>query len=137
MSLLDRARHLAETLMIDQFTVTHPTGHVTVDGNGITTAETIVVYQGKGKLQTSGGIASNKVTATGDTTNAGGIVPEWALYLHLPITATGIREGDMAECTNAADPDLIGRRYRLINLQSEKTHATAKRWNVQELPKED
>lgn len=32
------------------------------------------------------------------------------------------------------DAALTGSRLRLINLQSEKTFATARRWNVQEIP---
>ena len=32
------------------------------------------------------------------------------------------------------DAALTGSHLRLINLQSEKTHATARRWNVQEIP---
>ena len=36
----------------------------------------------------------------------------------------------------SADPALVGRRFRLVNMQSEKTHATARRWNVQEIPME-
>jgi len=39
----------------------------------------------------------------------------------------------VAEITAATDPNLKGRKFRLLNMQSEKTHATACRWNVKEV----
>ena len=136
MRILNRARARAESLMTDTFRITRHTGETVDPETGVVTDDVTVVYEGKGKLQTAGGIASNRATATGESFNAGGMVPEWSLSLHLPWSVTGVREKDMAECTAASDPDLVGRRYRLTNMQSEKTHATAKRWNVQEIPKE-
>ncbi|MBW3088825.1 hypothetical protein KIH77_08835 [Bifidobacterium sp. 82T24] len=136
MRILNRARSMAESLMTDTFRITRHTGETVDPETGAVTQAVTTVYEGRGKLQTAGGVASNRATATGESSNAGGMVPEWALYLHLPWTATGVREKDMAECTASSDPDLIGRRYRLVNMQSEKSHATAKRWNVQEIPKE-
>lgn len=133
-----RARSMAESLMTDSFTIRRATGSVDVDPDtGVSTPVTVEVWSGHGKVQTSGGIASQVVSASGDSSNVGGNVPTWSLYLHLPMTATGLRVKDVAVCTASSDPDLVGKRLRLVNLQSEKTHATARRWNVQEIPEEE
>ena len=92
------------------------------------------MYRGAGRLQTSGGVASDKTAATTASGGTGGPVSEWNLCLQLPMKATGLRERDTAECVASTDPDLVGRRFLLVNMQSEKTHATAKRWNVREIP---
>jgi len=133
-----RARAMAESLMTDSFTIRRSTGSVDVDPDtGVSTPVTVEVWSGHGKVQTSGGIASQVVSASGDSSNVGGNVPTWSLYLHLPMTATGLRVKDVAVCTASSDPDLVGKRLRLVNLQSEKTYATARRWNVQEIPEEE
>ena len=135
---LPRLRSQAERLMTDQFTIQRYTGrNVTDPDTGVDVSEMTLVAESKGKVQTSGGIASQVVTASGDSSNVGGNVPVWSLYLHFPASLTGLREKDVAVCTASADPDLVGRRFRLVNLQSEKSHATARRWNVQEMPEGD
>ena len=134
---LPRLRRAAESLMTDTIRITRP-GKPDVDP--VTGAETPtgeVLYEGPGKVQTSGGLASQVSTASGDSSNLGGLVPEWSLYLHLPISATGLREKDVAQVIDSQDPDLVGRTMRLVNMQSEKTLATARRWNVEEIPEED
>lgn len=133
---MPRLRRNAESLMTDTIRVIRP-GGVTVDPEtGVESTGGQTLYEGPGKVQTAGGIASQMSTASGETTNLGGIVPEWSLYLHLPVGATGLREKDVAVVVASADLDLVGRHLRLVNMQSEKTHATARRWNVQEIPKE-
>lgn len=135
---LPRLRNQAERLMTDQFTVQRFTGrNVTDPDTGVDVPEMTLVADSKGKVQTSGGIASQVVTASGDSSNVGGNVPVWSLYLHFPASLTGLKEKDVAVCIASDDPDLVGRRYRLVNLQSEKSHATARRWNVQEMPEGD
>ena len=52
------------------------------------------------------------------------------------VGAQAVVTGDSAVITASLDPDLVGRRYRLVNQQSEKSHATARRWNVEETPQE-
>ncbi|MDY4677591.1 MAG: DUF6093 family protein [Bifidobacterium tsurumiense] len=134
---LKRMRLWAESLMQDEFRIVRNLDGFAVDEEtGATIPNTIVVYEGKGKVQSAGGSASMGVTATGDSSNVGGVVPIWQLYLHLPLSATGLEPGDVAECVSSVDPDLEGRRFRLMNMQSEKSHATARRWNVRETPKE-
>ena len=56
----------------------------------------------------------------------------WSLYLHFPYGTAGLRAGDVAEVTDSTNPLLTGRRFRLISPQSEKSHATACRWNAKE-----
>ncbi len=134
---IGKLRAYAESRMTDTIRITRP-GKTAVDP--VTGAETPtgkVLYEGPGKVQTSGGMASQTTTASGDSSNAGGLVLEWSLYLHLPISATGLREKDVALVVDSQDPDLVGRSMRLVNMQSEKTLATARRWNVQEIPEED
>lgn len=124
--------------MTDRFTIQRYTGKTVTDPDtGVDVPEMKQVAESKGKVQTSGGIASQVVTASGDSSNVGGNVPVWSLYLHFPASLTGLREKDVAVCTTSDDPDLVGRRFRLVNLQSEKSHATARRWNVQEMPEGD
>lgn len=135
--VLSRARIRAETLMTDTCVIRRSTGRITVDQDtGVATPEYTLVYEGKCKVQTAGGIASQVVSASGDATNVGGNVPVWSLYLHLPMSAIDCRPGDLAQITSSTDQALAGRRLRLVNLQSEKTHATARRWNVSEMPAE-
>lgn len=137
LSTLRRGRRDAERLMVDTCVIRRPTGTIRVDPDtGVASPEYTLVYEGKCKLQTAGGIASQVVSASGDATNVGGNVPVWSLYLHLPMSAVDCRPGDLAQITSSVDPALMDRRLRLVNLQSEKTHATARRWNVSEMPAE-
>lgn len=135
LSTLKQGRLDALTLMVDVCTVVRPTGRFEVDPDtGVTRPVVDTVYHGACRVQTAGGVASQVVSASGDATNVGGNVPVWSLYLHLPMSAVDCRPGDLAQITASVDPALVGRRLRLVNLQSEKTHATARRWNVSEMP---
>ena len=135
-ALLDRARRKAEQLMTDTVRVVSMTGEIRVDAEtGLSVPVSVLVYEGPAKLQTYGGIAQqSSASATGDTSNLGGVVPVWSLRLDLPISVVGVRSGDIAIVVASRDAALAGARLRLINLQSEKTYATARRWNVQEIP---
>ena len=135
-ALLDRARRKAEQLMTDRVRIERLTGRMSVDPEtGLSEPESTLVYEGPAKVQTYGGIAQqSSASATGDTSNLGGVVPVWSLRLDLPISVVGARSGDIAMVVASRDAALTGNRLRLINLQSEKTHATARRWNVQEIP---
>lgn len=138
-ALLDRARRKAEQLMTDTVRIVSMTGEIRVDAEtGVSVPVSVLVYEGPAKLQTYGGIAQqSSASATGDTSNLGGVVPVWSLRLDLPINVVDARSGDIAMVVASRDAALIGARLRLINLQSEKTHATARRWNVQEIPHDD
>ena len=135
-ALLDRARRKAEQLMTDRVRIERLTGRMSVDPEtGLSAPESVLVYEGPAKLQTYGGIAQQSAaSATGDTSNLGGVVPVWSLRLDLPISVVDARSGDIAMVVASRDAALTGNQLRLINLQSEKTHATARRWNVQEIP---
>lgn len=135
-ALLDRARRKAEQLMTDTVRIERMTGEIRVDAEtGLSVPVSVLVYEGPAKLQTYGGIAQQSAaSATGDTSNLGGVVPVWSLRLDLPISVVDARSGDIAIVVASRDAALTGSQLRLINLQSEKTHATARRWNVQEIP---
>ncbi len=136
LTALPQMQQFAEQLMTDTVRVERLTGRMSVDPEtGLSEPESTLVYEGPAKLQTYGGIAQqSSASATGDTSNLGGVVPVWSLRLDLPISVVGARSGDIAMVVASRDAALIGARLRLINLQSEKTHATARRWNAQEIP---
>ncbi len=136
LTALPQMQQLAEQLMTDRVRIERLTGQMSVDPEtGLSEPESTIVYEGPAKLQTYGGIAQQSAaSATGDTSNLGGVVPVWSLRLDLPISVVGARSGDIAMVVASHDAALTGSQLRLINLQSEKTHATARRWNVQEIP---
>ena len=136
LTALPQMQQLAEQLMTDTVRVERLTGQMSVDPEtGLSDPESTLVYEGPAKLQTYGGIAQqSSASATGDTSNLGGVVPVCSLRLDLPISVVGARSGDIAIVMASRDAALTGNRLRLINLQSEKTFATARRWNVQEIP---
>ena len=88
------------------------------------------MYVGHCKVQTSGGLASENVEGSAaQAMGAASLV--WSLYIHFPF-GTMLRNGDLVTVTQSANPELVGRRYRMISPQSEKSWATACRWNVKE-----
>lgn len=129
--VMARARANAEDLMTDRCVVTRPGESTTDPDTGLPDTGTEQVYQGKCKVQTSGGLASEQTE--GSAAQAMGAVSlVWSLYMHFPFGTSGLRAGDVVEVTESVNPLLIGRRLRLVSPQSEKTHATACRWNVKE-----
>lgn len=130
-SFLSKARRDAEGLMTDQCTVTRPGESTTDPDTGLPDTGTEQVYQGKCKVQTSGDLASEQTEGSA-AQNMGAVSLVWSLYMHFPFGTDGLRAGDVAEITESANPLLKGRRLRLVSPQSEKTHATACRWNAKE-----
>ena len=129
-SFLAKARANAECLMTDRCVVTRPGVTTTDPDTGLTTTGKEKVYEGSCKVQTSGGLASEQTE--GSTAQAMGAVSlVWSLYIHFPF-GTSLRNGDLVTVTKSANPELVGRRYRMISPQSEKSWATACRWNVKE-----
>ena len=98
---------------------------------GLPDTGTEKVYEGRCKVQTSGGLASEQTEGSA-AQNMGAVSLVWSLYMHFPFDTDGLRAGDVAEITESANPLLKGRRLRLVSPQSEKTHATACRWNAKE-----
>lgn len=130
-SFLSKARRDAEDLMTDQCVVTRPGDTTTDPDTGLPDTGKEQVYEGSCKVQTGGGLASEQTE--GSAAQAMGAVSfVWSLYVHFPYDTSGLRAGDVVEVTESANPLLIGRRLRLVSPQSEKTHATACRWNVKE-----
>lgn len=128
---LPKLRQMAESLMTDQCVVTR-TGDTTTDSaTGLPTTGKEKVYEGRCKVQTSGGLASEQTEGSA-AQNMGAVSLVWSLYMHFPFDTDGLRAGDVAEITESANPLLKGRRLRLVSPQSEKSWATACRWNVKE-----
>lgn len=130
-SFLAKARANAECLMTDRCVVTRPGVTTTDPDTGLTTTGKEKVYEGRCKVQTSGGLASEQTEGSA-AQNMGAVSLVWSLYVHFPYGTPGLRAGDVVEVTESANPLLVGRRFRLVSPQSEKTHATACRWNVKE-----
>lgn len=129
-SFLAKARANAECLMTDRCVVTRPGVTTTDPDTGLTTTGKEKVYEGSCKVQTSGGLASEQTE--GSAAQAMGAVSlVWSLCIHFPF-GTSLRNGDLVTVTKSANPELVGRRYRMISPQSEKSWATACRWNVKE-----
>lgn len=130
-SFLAKARANAEDLMTDQCVVTRPGDTTTDPETGLPNTGTEKVYEGRCKVQTSGGLASEQTEGSA-ARNMGAVSLVWSLYMHFPSGTDGLRAGDVAEITESANPLLKGRRLRLVSPQSEKSHATACRWNAKE-----
>lgn len=124
-SLMAHGRAAAERLMADECVV-RKAGGVTVDPDtGQSVPQVTEVYAGKCKVQTSGGVG-------GDTTDTGTVVNEWLVRVDFPWATQGLAPDMVVEITKSGDPNLVGHRFRLVSPQSQKTHATAQRWNVKE-----
>lgn len=123
--LMTSGRDAAERLMADECRVTKA-GGVTVDPDtGQSVPQVTEVYAGKCKVQTSGGVG-------GDTTDMGTVVNEWLVRVDFPWATRGLTPDMVVEITKSDDPNLVGHKFRLVSPQSQKTHATAQRWNVKE-----
>ena len=121
-----KLRLWAESLMTDECRVTKA-GGVTVDPDtGQSVPKLTEVYAGKCKVQTSGGIM------TASTTDTGVVVNEWLVRVDFPWATQGLTPDMVVEITKSGDPNLVEHKFRLVSPQSQKTHATAQRWNVKE-----
>lgn len=123
--LMTSGRDAAERLMTDECHVTK-SNRMTVDPDtGQSTPKVTEVYTGACKVQTSGGVG-------GDTTDTGTVVNEWLVRVDFPWATRGLTPDMVVEITKSGDPNLVGHKFRLVSPQSQKTHATAQRWNVKE-----
>lgn len=124
-TLMTSGRDVAERLMTDECKVSK-VGGVTVDPDtGQSVPQVTEVYAGRCKVQTSGGVG-------GDTTDTGTVVNEWLVRVDFPWATRGLTPDMAVEITKSGDPNLVGHKFRLVSPQSQKTHATAQRWNVKE-----
>ena len=120
-----KLRSWAEALMTDECRVTKAEG-VTIDPDtGQSVPKVTEVYAGKCKVQTSGGVG-------GDTTDTGTVINEWLVRVDFPWATRGLTPDMVVEITKSGDPNLVGHKFLLVSPQSQKTHATAQRWNVKE-----
>lgn len=129
--VMARARANAESLMTDRCVVTRPGDTTTDPETGLPNTGDTKVYEGRCKVQTSGGLASEQTEGSA-AQNMGAVSLVWSLYVHFPYSTSGLCAGDVVEITDSANSLLSGRRFRLVSPQSEKSHTTACRWNVKE-----
>lgn len=125
---LMRGRALAEQLMVDTCTVTRITGESTNEDTGVVTPTTSTVYTGRCRVQQSQLGADSTPADPGEA-----YVRLVAFEMQLPMSVVGLRIGDVITITaSALDPDLVGRAFNILGL-AHKTHATARRIQVQEV----
>lgn len=119
-SVLARGRARAESLMCDACTIQHPTGFSAPNGvNGVLTPTYTPVYTGVCKVQGAASASGQNI--------AEAHVAVLSPIVHLPITVTGVVEGDVVTITAAAyDPELVGRVFRVMG-PAHKSYATARR----------
>ena len=121
-------RQAAESLMVDACAITRTTGETTDDDTGIVTPTTATVYTGKCRIQQSQLGADSTPSDPGEA-----YVRLIALELQLPMSVTGIRVQDVVTVTASVhDDDLVGRQFSVLGL-AHKSHATARRIQVQEV----
>lgn len=122
---LTRGRTAAEALMVDACTIERRNGD-SVGTGGVITPAYDELYAGKCRVQVR--------QETGQGTNVGEafrIVGR--TEIQLPITVTGLAEGDRITITAAAlDPELVGKVYAVRDVLA-KTHLTSRRVNVLEV----
>lgn len=125
---LARGRALAESLMVDACTITRLTGETTNEDTGVVTPTTSTVYTGRCRVQQSQLGADSVPSDPGEA-----YVRLVAFEVQLPMSVLGLRVQDVVTITaSALDPDLVGRQFNILGL-AHKTHATARRIQVQEV----
>lgn len=128
-SALARGRLRAESLMVDACTISRTDPEAAPVWNeatmGYDPPAGSTVYTGRCRVQLRDTMAS--------TPEAGErVVVVQRAVVQVPMTVTGVRVGDVVTVTSAAhDPDLVGNVYRVRSLFA-KTHATARRLEVEE-----
>lgn len=125
LAAIQRGRVLAEALMLDACTIGDLGDPATDPDTGVVTTPIDPLYTGPAKVQTWEAQESNP--------EAGGAVLTVQRYqVHIPVGSYAPEIGHVVEITTAAlDPNLSGRRYRVVALLH-KTLATAYRLGVQE-----
>lgn len=123
-----RGRAAAESLMVDTCTVTRLAGEVTNEDTGVVTPTTSTVYTGRCRVQQSQLGADSTPADPGEA-----YVRVVAFEVQLPMSVVGVRVQDVITITaSPLDPDLVGRAFNVLGL-AHKTHATARRIQVQEV----
>lgn len=120
-----RGREVAESLMLDTCTIVRLGELVTDPDTGVTTPSETTLYTGKAKVQ---GLDPQEMNP-----EAGGATLTVQRYrVDVPVGSYRPAVGDVVEIGTARlDPNLIGRRYRVVALLH-KSYATAYRMAVEE-----
>jgi hypothetical protein len=122
-----RGRRLAEALMVDACTIRRRTGEATDPNSGvITPTYGDPLYSGKCRVQ--------QRTNAGQGQDVGeAFVLVSRFEVQLPMSVTGLAEGDRITITAAAlDPDLVDRVFTVRDVAA-KSHLTARRVGVTEV----
>lgn len=117
----------AEALMVDSCTITRDGGAPTFDPNTGTYTDPAgsTVYTGACQVQLSDGLSARSSEAGGTELITSRVT------VKIPVSATGVRVGDVVTITAATlDPDLVDHRY-VIAAEHAKTFATARRLEVE------
>lgn len=101
----------AERWMADECTITRPSTSHTIDPVTLVETPTAAgtVYDGKCSVTVS---RAAQQLESGDRA-----VMAMSVRVLLPVTAAGIRPGDRVEVTTSADPDLVGRLFRVSEVE--------------------
>lgn len=138
LDLLAEGRAAAEAIMLDACTITRvtgPEGEMDLETGLPTPAPTATVYPLPGGVAPLDGRCKVQTYEPHESTRESGdhVYTEQRYHLHLPIGAGPFQVGDTATITAAAaDPQLIGRSYRIAGLHH-KSLATAQRLLVDEI----
>ncbi len=120
-----KGRVAAERNMVDACVIKHKTGETTGAG-GVITPTWSTLYTGKCRVQVKSG------DGQGTTVGEAYLIVE-RHEVQLPMSVTGLAEGDQITITaSALDPDLVGRVYAVRDVLR-KSHLTARRVTVLEV----
>ena len=121
-----RGRKAAESLMLDQCTITRPGEVVTDPETGDVTNTSIEVYSGKCKVQ-----SKDSATATPEAGEHQFTVV--SRQVHIPANAADVRDGDVVTLTaSALNAFTVGKQYRVAGFTPD-TFDTAFRLPVKEV----
>ena len=127
-SALPEMRRVAESLMVDTLRIERVSKEGIEDGLGGITYPTVVVYEGKGKIQTY------EPYEQAPTVGGASFVKQ-RYSAHIPWDAGEFEPGDVVKLVASRFPvSAVGRKYRVAGVH-EKTLQTAQRLLVDELVK--
>jgi hypothetical protein len=118
-----RGRAAAEAGMTDTCVIKRKSGEST--SGGVITPTHATLYTGKCRVQ------SRAATRQGQDAAEAYVIVE-RHEVQLPMSVTGLREGDQIAITASGDPDLVGRVFTVRDVLR-KTHLTARRVTVLEI----
>jgi hypothetical protein len=124
-AVLDGRRE-AESLMIDQCTITRPGDPVTDPETGNVTGGTETVYSGRCKVQ-------SKDTSTSTPDAAGASFTVVSRQVHIPANSADVADGDVVTITaSALNAFTVGKQYRVEGFTPD-SFETATRLPVKEM----